>query len=324
MSERHFLMHDLQASPPEVRIGLSRAGVTGVQKTIRIRHGEVEKLIAADLDCTVDLDPARKGVHMSRFPELFEDAIEEVVIGEALLVEQLAERIAAEIIGRQRALRAEVKIVARYPLERTTPVTGLPTQEMISLVGIAAASATSARRLVGVEAAGINACPCAQGLVREAAAERLEDAGFDEDDVERILELVPVATHNQRGRGTLYVGTEQPVNAEQLVRIVEGSMSAPVYELLKRPDELHVVEQAHAHARFVEDSVRLALRATLMTYPELEDEDFLLSRQVNLETIHSHDVLAERFGTVGELRAELDEGTRPTGHTELREWLSAG
>jgi MptA/FolE2 family GTP cyclohydrolase len=259
---------------------------------------------------------------MSRFPELFEEAIEEVVIGEALLVENLAEHIAAHIVQRQQALRAEVQIVARYPLERQTPVTGMATQEMVSLIGLAAASEERARRLVGVEATGINACPCAQGLMRERAAERLGEAGFAELDVERILELVPLATHNQRGRGTLFVGTEAPVNAEQLVRIVEGSMSSPVYELLKRPDELFVVEHAHLQPRFVEDSVRIALRDTLAAYPELDDADFLLSRQVNLETIHTHDVVAERYGTAGELRGELG-GAAAERHTELREWLSA-
>ena len=36
-------------------------------------------------------------------------------------------------------------------------------------------------------------------------------------------------------------------------------MSAPVYALLKRPDELFVVEHAHLQPRFVEDSVRYAL-----------------------------------------------------------------
>jgi MptA/FolE2 family GTP cyclohydrolase len=113
------------------------------------------------------------------------------------------------------------------------------------------------------------------------------------------------------------------VNAEQLVWIVESSMSAPVYSLLKRPDELHVVEQAHAHARFVEDSVRLALRDTLETYPALDDDDFLFSRQVNFETIHDHDVVAERFGTVGELRGELDPGEPPATHTDLRGWLAS-
>jgi GTP cyclohydrolase I/GTP cyclohydrolase-4 len=319
---RSLVTHDLQASPSEVPLALSRAGVGGVQKAIRIRYGEHEKLIAAEIDCTVDLEPARKGVHMSRFPELFEEAIEEVVIGEALLVEQLAEHIAAHIVERQEALRAEVRIAARYPLERETPVTGLRTQEMVSLIGLAAASAAGTRRLVGVEATGINACPCAQGLVRERAAERLGEAGFDELDVERILELVPLATHNQRGRGTLFVGTDAPVNAEQLVRIVEGSMSSPVYELLKRPDELFVVEHAHLQPRFVEDSVRIALRDALAAYPELDDADFLLSRQVNLETIHSHDVIAERYGTAAELRGELDGGEPAERHTELREWLA--
>jgi MptA/FolE2 family GTP cyclohydrolase len=259
---------------------------------------------------------------MSRFPELFAEAIESVVIGEALLVEHLAEHIATHIVHRQRALRAEVRIVAHYPLERETPVTGLPTQEMVSLIGIAAASEERTRRLVGVEASGINACPCAQGLVRERAAERLGDAGFDRLDVARILELVPLATHNQRGRGTLFVGTEAPVNAEQLVRVVEGSMSSPVYELLKRPDELFVVEHAHLQPRFVEDSVRISLRDALAAYPQLDDEDFLLARQVNLETIHSHDVVAERYGTAGELRAELEGGEPAEHHTELREWLT--
>ena len=320
---RPILTHDLQASAPEVRLGLSRAGVTRVRKAVRIRYGESEKLIAADIDCTVDLDPAQKGVHMSRFPELFEEAIEGVVIGEALLVEHLAEHIAAQIVERQSACRAEVRIVAHYPLERLTPVTELPTQEMVSLIGVAAASERGSRRAVGVEATGINACPCAQGMVREVAAERLGDAGFDDTDVERILELVPLATHNQRGRGTLYVGTEEPVNAEQLVRIVEGSMSSPVYALLKRPDELFVVEHAHAQARFVEDSVRLALRDVLETYSGLADSDFLLSRQVNFETIHDHDVIAERYGTAGEIRSELDGGGAAHRHTDLREWLAA-
>src|ERR671923_683114 len=115
------LAHDLQASSPAIRIGLSRAGVRGVNKAIRIRHADTERLIAADISCSVDLDPAQKGVHMSRFPEAFEEAIDEVVIGEAFLVETLAEHIARHIVERQDALRAEVRIEAQYPLERRTP-----------------------------------------------------------------------------------------------------------------------------------------------------------------------------------------------------------
>ena len=318
------LEEDLQASSPEIPLALSRAGVSGVQKAIRIRRGEAETVMAAVIDCTVDLAADQKGVHMSRFPELFEDAIELVVEEEALLAEVLAEHIASRIVERQRALRAEVWIRAQWPIHRRTPVTALATQEMVTLCGIAAASAVGTRRVVGVEATGINACPCAQGLVRNHASERLLDAGFDAGDVERILELVPVATHNQRGRQTLFVGTAQDLDAELLVAIAQRSMSAPIYDLLKRPDELFVVEHAHLQPRFVEDSVRYALRDALETLPQLDDDDFLLSRQVNFETIHVHDVVAERFGTVRELRSELATGTGSPRQTTLAAWLSAG
>jgi MptA/FolE2 family GTP cyclohydrolase len=158
--------------------------------------------------------------------------------------------------------------------------------------------------------------------VRGHASERLLDAGFDANDVERILELVPIATHNQRGQGTLYLGTSVRVDAERLVQLVESSMSSPIYELLKRPDELFVVEHAHLQPRFVEDSVRVALKSVLDEFPSLEDGDFVLSQQVNFETIHAHEVVAERYGTIGELRGELGgEAHGPLRHTELRDWL---
>jgi GTP cyclohydrolase I/GTP cyclohydrolase-4 len=313
---------DLQASSPEIALALSKAGVSGVQKAVRIRRGEAETVMAAVIDCTVDLAADQKGVHMSRFPELFEEAIDVVVEREALLVEVLAEHIASQVVERQRALEAEVWIRAQWPIHRRTPVTGLATQEMVTLCGIATASETGTRRVVGVEAAGINACPCAQGLVRGQASERLLEAGFESGDIERILALVPLATHNQRGLASLYVGTEQDLDAEILVGIAEGSMSAPIYDLLKRPDELFVVEHAHLQPRFVEDSVRHSLRDALDSLPQLDDDDFLLAKQVNFETIHVHDVVAERYGTVGELRGELATGNTSLQQTSLASWLA--
>ena len=116
---------DLQAAEPEVALGLSSVGVTGVQKAVRVGKGRREKLIAATIDCTVDLDPRQKGVHMSRFPELFEEAIDVVVGREALLVEGLAAHIASRVVERQGALRAEVWIRAQWPIRRLTPVTGV-------------------------------------------------------------------------------------------------------------------------------------------------------------------------------------------------------
>ena len=323
MTELPNLVEDLQASSPEIGLALSHAGVRGVQKAVRIRRGDAETVMAAVIDCTVDLAADQKGVHMSRFPELFEEAIDLVVGQEALLVEVLAEHIASRVVERQGAVKAEVWIRAQWPIRRLTPVTGLATQEMVTLCGIAMANGAGTRRVVGVEATGINACPCAQGLVRNRASERLLEAGFEPTDIERILELVPIATHNQRGRATLFVGTDSDLDAERLVGIAERSMSAPIYDLLKRPDELFVVEHAHLQPRFVEDSVRHSLRDALDSLPELEDDDFLLAKQVNFETIHVHDVVAERFGTVGELRQELATGTPSAHQTTLAGWLDS-
>ena len=102
-------------------------------------------------------------------------------------------------------------------------------------------------------------------------------------------------------------------------------MSSPIWGLLKRPDELYVVERAHLTPRFVEDVVREMIRQALERLePLLADTDFVQARQVNFETIHNHDVLAERSGTVAELRHELATGERTARYDELRGWLQAG
>jgi GTP cyclohydrolase I/GTP cyclohydrolase-4 len=48
-----------------------------------------------------------------------------------------------------------------------------------------------------------------------------------------------------------------------------------------------------------------------------------MARQENLETIHQHNVVAERFGLLGELRTELVTGEHLPHHTSMREWLDA-
>ena len=320
---RRTLTDDLQQSAPAAPISLSRAGVTRSAKAIRIRHNGDEKLFHAEVACFCDLNPAQKGVHMSRFEEEVNEAIDDVVIGEALIIEALAERIATKLVASQRALRSEVTIRASYPVEKRTPVTGIPTQEMYGLIGIAAANRDTSRRLVGVTAQGMNACPCAQGLISAQAAEALRADGFSAQEVARILDLVPVATHNQRARGTLYLGApeDMEVDADELIAIVEDGMSSEIYELLKRPDEQYVVDRAHRRPRFVEDSVREMVRRSLDRFPSLPDDAFVHAHQVNFETIHTHDVEAERSGTIAEIRRELDGGEHVAHHTTLREWL---
>jgi GTP cyclohydrolase I/GTP cyclohydrolase-4 len=330
MPNRPFTLEvpDVQAQPPSLAIGLSRVGVTGVEKVIRVRQRGAEQLFSARLDCFVDLGGDQKGAHMSRFEEVVNAAIGEVVLGESTFrAEDLAQSVAELVRERQGARRAEVRIAARYPEHKPAPVSGIDTQEIYTLHGMAVASERGTRRVVGVAAQGMTACPCAQELVASRARGRLLDDGFSEGEVDRILEAVPVATHNQRGLGTLHVGATESgtlaIDARTLLEIVEASMSSEIYELMKRVDEVAVVEKAHRRPRFVEDCVREMIRGVVDTLPELPDEAFISARQENLETIHQHNVAAERHGTLGELRREVSTGEPPQRHTTLREWLDA-
>ena len=321
-------MVDVQSQLPAVQLGLSRVGVTGVEKVIRIRHNGNEQLFSARFECVVDLGPNQKGAHMSRFEETINDAIGEVVLGGATFkVEQLAEQIAQFVRTRQGARRAEVNVEARFPEHKPAPVSGIQTQEIYTLHGSAICTDAGTRRLIGVTAQGMTACPCAQELVAASARERLVEQGFDADTIDRIFEAVPVATHNQRGLGTLFIGcTEQcddEIDATTLLGIVEHAMSSEIYELMKRSDEARVVEKAHRRPRFVEDCVREMVRGVIDTYSEIADPAFLSARQVNLETIHQHNVVAERFGTFGEIRSELASGVPSAEHTSRRTWLDA-
>jgi GTP cyclohydrolase-4 len=181
------------------------------------------------------------------------------------------------------------------------------------------------RRLIGVAAQGMTACPCAQELVAAGARHRLTADGFDDDQIERIFEHVPVATHNQRGLGTLHIGCpedcDSDIDAATLLRIVEDSMSSEIYEMMKRSDEAAVVEKAHRRPRFVEDCVREMIKGVAENLPDLDPRAFVSARQENLETIHQHNVVAERFGQLSELRRELDSGEHAERHVTRREWL---
>ncbi len=322
----HFAANT-QEEAPDVRLSLNRVGVSSVKHIIRLNIGGEERTFHGDFTMVADLAPDKAGVHMSRFSELLEAATLDV-LGRAekpSRVEDLTEQIAREIVRSQGALRADVRLRAEFGLERWTPVSGKRTEETYTLVGIAHADGHGARRIVGVEAEGMTACPCAQSMVREHSMRELIDAGFSEADAMRALDALPVATHNQRGRGGIFIGAVDPyaeeIRAEDLVEIVESSMSSETYDLLKRPDEFFIVNKAHNNPKFVEDVVRGILARALDVYSDFPDSTYIGANQVNYESIHKHDAFAEAFGLFGEFRRELRDGSHVDVKTDLATWL---
>jgi Type I GTP cyclohydrolase folE2 len=107
---------DVQASLPATQVSLSRVGVTGVEKVIRVKADGSENLFHANFECFVDLEPRQAGVHMSRFEEIVGEAIDEVVLGEAFKAEVLAAHIALRVRERG-ALPGDGKHPGERPID---------------------------------------------------------------------------------------------------------------------------------------------------------------------------------------------------------------
>lgn len=273
---------------------LTRVGVTGVKKPVRItRAGRTNTLFCA-IDVYVDLPSTQKGSHLSRNLE----AINETINRSMRESVEGIEVVAAEIC---RALRekheystyAEVKLTADYFLERPGP-SGKKNLEGFKIMAQAVSRNTDGlKKMIGVEVIGMTACPCAMETVRELYNSKVV---FESD--------LPVISHNQRNIATLMIEVpeEYDVEAHDLIDLVESSFSSPTYEVLKRSDEAAVVLQAHQSPKFVEDVVRTLLAKILEHYTNLPDDVMITVRSESEESIHKHNAFAERVTSLGELR----------------------
>ncbi|MGZ4922051.1 MAG: GTP cyclohydrolase MptA [Halobacteriota archaeon] len=308
------LQVDVQANRPEFSINLTRVGVTNVKKLIKVTRRDKRPIIlVSEFDLFVDLPSNRKGANLSRNFEVMDEALEDALNAPVYEIEQFCGDVAEKLLERHEyASRAEVRMRSQYMVRRQTPSTGITTQEITSIFAETTTFRTDdkqhkTRRMIGAEVVGMTACPCAQEHVRELAEMRLKELDVAQAGIDAFLRDIPLATHNQRGRGTISieVGTGYEVPLDTIIEIVEDSMSSKIYELLKRTDEAVVVETAHKNPKFVEDCVRVMAHKVVEAFPYLPDDSIVTIKQVNEESIHRHNAFAERVATLGELRQEL-------------------
>jgi GTP cyclohydrolase-4 len=251
------------------------------------------------MDVFVDLPATQKGSHMSRHVEVINEIIDKSVRKPVESLESLCDEIAGILLEKHEyANYSEVNLSSDYFLEKKLP-SGLKSLENYKLLARAKAQRGReiSKKMIGVEVIGMNACPCAMETIREVLIDK--HPVYKKDLVD-----IPMITHNQRNVTSLMI--EVPSNflieADDLIMIVEESMSSPTYEILKRADEGKVVYNAHEKPRFVEDVVREILTRILKNYPELPDDVCVTVRSESEESIHKHNAFAERVTSLGELR----------------------
>ena len=250
---------------------------------------------------------------MSRNPEAISEVLDDVSKDKSVGVESLCAKIVEKMMDKHEyAERVEISMTSDYMFMRESPATKRETQEMCNLkakaVGLRDENGNvEIRKSIGAELIGMTVCPCAQESVRESDKIKLLEF-LDEETTQKVLDTVTFASHNQRGIGTLLIEVPEgwEVKGEDIIDIIEKSMSAPVFELLKRPDENANVLNAHRNPVFVEDCVRNMMEMIADKYSDLPDETLITARQENQESIHRHNAYAEKVTTMGELKSELN------------------
>lgn len=310
-------LSDVQASSPDIKINLTRVGVNNVKKLVEVArpNGKRPVILISEFYIYVDLPSDIKGANLSRNFEAMYEVLEEALNMPIYEVEELCSEVARRVLQlHEYASTAEVGMKSEYMLKRRTPVMKISCQEPATIFAEARAFRTDnndvrIKKTIGAEIVGITTCPCAQELMRDKAAEKLTGMGVTKEDLAKFLDAMPLATHNQRGRGIISLEVEDDIQLPlgQIINIIEQSMSAKTYEILKRPDEAAVVETAHKKPMFVEDCVREMAKRVVETFKELPDDSIVTIEQINEESIHQHDAVAERIASIGDLRRELKE-----------------
>ncbi|MBO5151020.1 MAG: GTP cyclohydrolase I FolE2, partial [Methanobrevibacter sp.] len=270
-------------------------------------------ILLPTFDAFVDLPFNQKGVHMSRNPEAISEVLDSISEDKSVGVESLCAKIVEKMMDKHEyAKRVEISMTTDYMFMRESPVTKHNTQEMANLKAKAVGlrddeGNVEIRKSIGAELIGMTVCPCAQESVRESDKNKLLEF-LDEETTQKVLDTVTFASHNQRGIGTLLIEVPEgwEVKGEDIIEIIEKSMSSPVCELLKRPDENATVMNAHRKPVFVEDCVRNMMEMIADKYSDLPDDTLITSRQENQESIHRHNAFAEKVTTMGDLKEELN------------------
>lgn len=287
---------DVQYSRGEGRFRLSKVGVNGVRKPVRIlrrRDGDdLNQILNCTIDVCVDLPATQKGSHLSRNVEAVRAVIDECSSRPVESIDGFAARLSETLLDKHEyAADSFATIKTQYFKESVTP-NGRGTLECYDLEAEAhAVRGRGLRKTLVAKVIGMSACPCAQQTVTEILGCTSE---------------WPVMTHNQRNVCTvsLTVDGSAAIDVNDLIEGIETCFSSPTFELLKRDDEGAMVINAHENTKFVEDVLRDALGMISSRFAHLPDDTEVWVRSESEESIHKHNAFAERSALLGELKSE--------------------
>ncbi|MDX1797025.1 MAG: GTP cyclohydrolase MptA [Candidatus Lokiarchaeia archaeon] len=314
----HEFKKDLQNSGSVIDIPIDKVGIVEMEKKVEIVQENKRYSFYPKISALINLPAEQRGIHMSRTSETIEEVINEVIFKPTPTIELVGDRIIKKLMDRHPyTSKAEVK------LEGKIIVQVRENDSRIIQKSYEISSFVKAQRLnsgvidynyfIGGSAVGMTVCPCAKELSLEYAEEVVKsrkDINVSEEDLNKLLNILPFSSHNQRSIGTIIVQIKDldnhKIDVLDIIDIIEESMSGKIQSVLKRPEEAELVRTAHLKPLFSEDVIReMAKNFILRDFPNLED-DFKVKFEIeSLESIHPHNVFASLKTTIGELKKNL-------------------
>nr|MDO8113410.1 GTP cyclohydrolase MptA [Candidatus Sigynarchaeota archaeon] len=315
---------DVQEGLPSFGIAIDRVGLEDVKKRIEIRRKDGHYSMDVIIKAFVDLPANQRGAHMSRSAESIEEAITEQIFAPKPNIEGFTTGIARELLDKHAyAATVHVELEGPFTIQARQREGMASTQSTYFVKCTVDASRECAGTgdfpceiFLSATAEGMIACPCGQEMSREFAKEMLSkrpELKLSEPAIDTILNVIPIATHNQRATGTITIQVPAPgaVDVVDLIDTVEASMSGRISGVLKRPDEANLIRIVHQDPMFTEDVVRrMAWHIAGDRFKQLPDAMKVRVYLVSMESIHPHQVSASKATTIGELRAALKSEKR--------------
>lgn len=317
----HKFKLDLQDNSPEINLEIGKVGIRGLEKKVEIETIKNKKYsFYPKISALISLPAKQRGIHMSRTSETIEEIINEVILKPTPTIEVVAYRIIDKLMDRHPyAHKAEVKLEGKIIIQmRENEQRAI--QKSYDISSCVTANKNSNGEIaynffIGASAIGMTVCPCAKEMSQEYAKEIIEsrsDINVSEDDLKKLMNLLPFASHNQRSKGTIILQINQlnshQIDVLKIIDVIEESMSGRIQSILKRPEEAELIRSSHLKPLFSEDVVReMAKNFLLKDFPDLDDNFKVTFKIESYESIHPYNVYAEMKTTIGELRRALKQ-----------------
>lgn len=309
---------DLQDSGSAIDIPIDKVGIVELEKKVEIVQENKRYSFYPKISALINLPAEQRGIHMSRTSETIEEVINEVIFKPTPTIELVGDRIAKRLMERHPyTSKAEVKLEGKIIVQvRENDERIIQKSYNISSFVKATRDITDEidyNYFISASAVGMTVCPCAKELSLEYAEQVVnsrKDINVSEEDLNKLLNILPFSSHNQRSIGTIIIQikdlTNHKIDVLDIIDVIEDSMSGKIQSVLKRPEEAELVRSAHLKPLFSEDVIReMAKNFIIRDFPNLEDDFKVKFKIESFESIHPHNVYAELKTTVGELKKKL-------------------